>query len=177
MRLMIPLVLALAVSSCEPGASCDCTLTINGVTKKATRCGERLCFDSASFECGTAGTTEVASCSSTGGGAATGGGSASAAGGGAPVSGGRAGGSASSGGGGSSSGPSCSGTFSCLTTTCNAATELCNLTLKRCVANTTACRTKDSYCISATSVTTCRSGTRFRCTADALTGGVTMGCE
>lgn len=176
MRTTILFILALVSASCEPGASCDCMLTINGVTKRATTCGERLCFDGAAFECGTQGTTEVASCSSSSaGGSASGSG---AAGGGSATAGGRAGGTASNGtGGGSNSGPSCTGRFSCLSTTCDAATELCNLTLKRCASNTSACRNSQSYCISATSVTSCRSGTRFRCSADSVTGGVTMGCE
>lgn len=174
MRLTIPLLLALLSASCEPGASCDCMLTINGVTKRATTCGERLCFDNAAFECGTAGTTEVASCSS----AAAGGSPGGSAGGSPATAGGRAGGTASNGGGGgSSSGPSCAGTFSCLNTTCNAATELCNLNVKRCTSNTSACRNSQSYCLSATAVTSCRAGTRMRCSADAVTGGVTMGCE
>jgi hypothetical protein len=186
--LTIPLlmfVLLLEFSSCEPGAACDCTMSINGESKTAKLCGEKLCFsDGTAFECTTEGSKEVSSCNSGaggGGGSASGGGSATgggtATGGGSASGGGTGGGSASGGGGGS--GPSCMGTFSCGSITCNAAIEMCNTTYSpaRCVANTTACKNSSSYCISATSVSNCMSGKRFSCSADSTTGGVSAGCQ
>ena len=166
-------ILGAVLSSCDSGASCECTLTINGTTKTAKTCGEKLCFsDGSAFECSADGSKELASCNGgSGGGTATGGGSS--------ATGGGSGGGTASGGGGGSSGPSCTGTFACGAITCNAATELCNTTFSpaRCVANTTACRNRSSYCISATGVTQCQSGKRFSCNADPSTGGVTAGCQ
>ncbi len=169
--------LVIALSSCESGGACECTVTFNGTSKTAKTCGEKLCFEGAAYECTADGSREVASCStSTGGGSgtsATGGGSAATGGG----SGG-GGGTISTGGGGGSSGPACSGSFACGSSTCNAASELCNVTFSppRCVANTTACRSMSSYCIAATGVSNCMGGKRFSCTADSA-GGVTAGCQ
>lgn len=169
-------------SACEPGASCDCTVSINGTSKTSKTCGEKLCFnDGSAFECTIEGSKEVSSCNTAsggGGGTATGGGTGG--GGGAATGGGTGGGSSSSGGGtGGGSGPACMGTFSCGAITCDAATQACNVTFTpaRCVANTTACRTPTSYCFSATSISNCQSGKRFSCGADSVTGGVTYGCR
>ena len=191
MRATIPLLmltLLVEFSSCEPGAACDCTMSINGESKTAKTCGEKLCFsDGSAFECTPQGSKELSSCNSGtggGGGSGTGGGSAAgggtATGGGSASGGGTGGGTASGGGtGGGSSGPSCMGTFACGSSSCNAASELCNVTFTppRCVANTTACRGLSSYCAAATSVSNCMSGKRFSCTADSATGGVTAGCQ
>lgn len=63
----------LAVVGCgqqqSTSESCRCEVTVNGVTKTSNTCGEKLCFGSNAYICGTSGSEFVSNgCASGGGG-------------------------------------------------------------------------------------------------------------
>lgn len=177
----------LFLGACGPTGSteeCSCRLTINGETKETTVCGGLLCFEGAGeyYRCGASGPTATTSCASTGGGGgATGGGGGTTGGGGGALGGG---GGATGGGGGSTA--TCTGSFACGSSTCDAATQFCRVgcdqlsgaTTYECQAKTgTSCPSTSNFCSSYIAVTQCPAGRQATCSGDSATRGLVYGCK
>ncbi|MBX7112964.1 MAG: hypothetical protein K1X64_01425 [Myxococcaceae bacterium] len=187
-----------AVTGCGSSSSesCSCEVTINGLKKTSTTCGEKLCFADDAYVCRPAGAEFVAKgCATTnsgggggaGGGMSTGGG-LSGMGGGMTATGGGGGSSGTGGGmagtgGGTTHMYTCTGMFMCGTKMCDAATQYCfdYDGLADCEDfSSNTCSARDQWCVSWTAgaAQVCvTNGLRGSCTVDPVTGAVRAVCK